>query len=102
MSVGQPPTSLGAENDDGAHVRHVRPVTAATLSSRASASCHPERQPPVIPSVSLLSSRASASCHPERQRGIFSPALVASHENGTLDPSLTLGMTEADARDDRS
>ena len=26
-------------------------------------------------------------CHPDRQRGIFSPNLMASHANGTTDPS---------------
>ena len=39
--------------------------------------------------------RASVGCHPERQRGICFLLLVASHEDRTEDPSLTLGMTKS-------
>ena len=50
---------------------------------------------PVIPSVSSLSSRASAPCHPERQRGILRASLVAGYWQRNQDPSRLLGMTGA-------
>ena len=41
----------------------------------------------------LLTGLVGVICHPERQRGIFCATRVASHQERTLDPSLTLGMT---------